>query len=658
MSILIEYVYKLSLNLKVSQELMNIEYRKIKLIRWIILLLLAVIPCLLLPEKFADMKLEQLIRHNNIDNSVKFIYADNREITCWKENPDDLEGISYVFLPSYADMEAIGVDTIAGRVDFESGSGCISVGKDEKRICAFRTDEMYNMVFYNTKEEIIGSKKLMFLKSGKLPTMYVATRSGSMEKLDADKRYKEKGAVELYDEEGRLLFADELRSISGRGNHSFSFDKKSYQVKLKTPRDVFSMGTSDTWILLSNVFDTAYIRNMLAYEMALQADMPGSPESEYIDVYFNGIYAGMYQLSEKVEIGRNRLDIRNLEEQNIALNGGSLEYVDTFISEDRKRKGTKLKHSPQDITGGYLLEHDYGDKFAEVTSGFVTDTNEAFALKSPEHASESEVDYISRLMQEIECAIAAADGYNPVTGKHFTEYIDMESWADKYLVEEITRNNGGGGTSSYFYKQQDAVSEKVFGGPVWDYDKGFGRLDGYNGNTRDLALLTLYNGYTSWFSYLYGHEEFVDAVKREYRDKFSGYLEVMAEEKADEYLARIEKSAVLDQARWGHVYGTYGEDTVDYMDEAGYIKQFIRERKAFMDEIWLEDAETFFVHFKDREGGGNRRFVVKAGECMQDYPTETKEGEEFPGWIIEDTGEPFNLQTPVTRDITVVGAWK
>lgn len=637
---------------------MNIEYRKIKAVRWVMLLLLAVIPLLLLPEKFSDMKMEQLIRYNNIDNSVKFIYADNREINGWKENPDDPEGISYVFLPSYADMGEIGVETIAARVDFQRGGECLSIEKDEKRICAFQTDEIYNMVFYSAKEEIIGSKKLMFLKSGNLPAMYVATRSGSMEKLDADKRYKEKGAVELYDEKGRLLFADELRSISGRGNHSFSFEKKSYQIKLKAPRDVLAMGESDTWILLSNVFDTAYIRNMLTYEMALQANMPGSPESEYIDLYLNGVYAGMYQLSEKVEIGTSRLDIRDLEAQNIALNGDSLDYVDTFVSEDKKKKGTKLKHSPEDITGGYLIEHDYGDKFSEVISGFVTRTDEAFALKNPEHASESEVDYISRLMQEIEDAIMAKDGYHPDTGKHFTEYIDLESWADKYLVEEITRNNGGGGTSSYFYKQQDAVSEKVFGGPVWDYDKGFGRLEGYNRNTRDLALLTLYNGYTSWFSYLYEHEEFVDMVKREYREKFSDYLEIMAEEKADEYLARIEKSAVLDKARWEHVYRTYGEETPDYMAEAGYVKQFILERKAFMDEIWLEGAETYFVHFKDREGGGNRRFAVKAGECMQDYPTYTKEGEEFLGWTVEDTGEPFNLQTPVTRDITLVGAWK
>ena len=49
-------------------------------------------------------------------------------------------------------------------------------------------------------------------------------------------------------------------------------------------------------------------------------------------------------------------------------------------------------------------------------------------------------------MQEIEDAIQTEDGYHPVTGRHYTEYIDLESWADKYLVEEITRNNGGGST--------------------------------------------------------------------------------------------------------------------------------------------------------------------------------------------------------------------
>lgn len=637
---------------------MIVEHKKIKLMRWLLVLATAVVPLFFLPKWFADMKIVELLSKNIIESSMTFTYTGNREIKCYNENPDNVEGMSYVFLPSYADMTQIGVEVIADRVDFAGGEEAITVRAGEYAVCSFEAGIPYQVHFYNAAGKEIGSEAVTFLKSGKLPTMYVTTQTGSMEKLDADKKYKEKGFMELLDETGEVIFSDDLRSISGRGNQTFTYEKKSYQLNLKTPADFMEMGTSDTWILLCNVYDPAYIRNKLTYEMALQAGMSGSPKSEYIDVYFNGSYAGMYQLCEKVEIGENRLEIADLEAQNRALNGEKLDYADTFISEDGRRKGIKLMRNPKDITGGYLIEHDYGEKFAEVTSGFITAMNETFALKNPGHASEEEVAYIGKLMQEIEDAIKSEDGYHPVTGKHYTQYIDLESWADKYLVEEITRNNGGGSTSSYFYKPQDAISTKVYGGPVWDYDKGYGNASSFNKNTRDLGFLTLHVDYTSWFYYLYQHEDFVEMVKKEYRKKFADYLSEMTEVKADEYLEQIEEAAAPDRARFAHVYRGFGEEALDYKMQAEAVKQFIRERKAFLDEVWLEDAVIYMVHMKDEDGNGNRCFGVKEGECIRELPAEEQEGRIFLGWTIEGTQEVLTPQMPIMEEVTVYAAWE
>jgi len=642
---------------------MIVDNRKLKKIRWLFIIVSAVLPLFFLPKLFTDMKIYDLLRKSKIDTSVTFTYTGDRQIKCYNDNPDDPESMSYVFLPSYADMTQIGVETIAERVDFTGGPETITVRSKEYTTCGFETGLPYRMHFYNASGTEIGTRDVTFLKSGGLPVMYVNTRTGSMEKLDADKTYKEKASIEFLDPEGALVFADDIRSISGRGNQTFTYEKKSYQLNLSVAADFMDMGLSDTWILLCNVYDPAYIRNKLTYEMALQAGMPGSARSEYIDVYFNGAYAGMYQLCEKVEIGENRLEIADLEMQNRALNGEVLDYADTFVTEDGRGKGVRLARDPQDITGGYLIEHDYGEKFDEVTSGFVTDSGEHFALKNPDHASEAEIAYISNRMQEIEDAIRAEDGCNPVTGKYYTEYIDLESWADKYLVEEITRNNGGGSTSSYFYKPQDSLSTKVYGGPVWDYDKGYGNASGYNKNTRDLAFLTLHMDYTNWFYYLYQHEDFVEMVKKEYREKFSDYLTVMAEEKADEYLAQIEASAMLDQARFGHVYRTLEENLElpfspdNYKLHAQAVKQFLLERKAFLDEVWLEDAEICMVHFKDADGNGNRCVGVITGECIENLPVEDRDGMQFLGWQIAGSGEFLTTRTPVRQELTVYPVW-
>lgn len=643
---------------------MIIDNRKLKRIRWLFIIALTIIPLFFLPKLFADMKIYNLLRKNIIDTSVTFTYGEGRQVKCYNENPDDPECMSYVFLPSYADMNQIGLETIAERAAFTGGAETITVSSKEYVTCGFETGIPYRMHVYNASGTEIGARNVTFLKSEGLPVMYISTRTGGMEKLDADKTYKEKASIEFLNQEGELVFTDDIRSISGRGNQTFTYEKKSYQLNLSVPFDFMDMGLSDTWILLCNVYDPAYIRNKLTYEMALQAGMPGSPKSEYIDVYFNGVYSGMYQLCEKVEIGENRLEIADLEIQNRALNGEVLDYADTFVTDDGQGKGVRLARNPQDITGGYLIEHDYGEKFIETTSGFITDTGEHFALKNPNHATEEEVAYISGRMQEIEDAIRAEDGYNPVTGKYYTEYIDLESWADKYLVEEITRNNGGGSTSSYFYKPQDELSAKVYGGPVWDYDKGYGNASNHNKNTQDLAFLTLHMDYTSWFYYLYQHEDFVEMVKKEYREKFSDYLSVMAEEKADEYLAQIEAAAVLDQARFGHVYRTLDEnqnipfDTENYKLHAQYVKQFIRERKAFLDKVWLENAPVCMVHFQESDGTGNRCFGVISGECIERLPVETQPGMQFAGWKIEGTETLLTTETPITEDITVRPVWE
>lgn len=176
--------------------------------------------------------------------------------------------------------------------------------------------------------------------------------------------------------------------------------------------------------------------------MAVNAGMEGSPSSEFVDVYFNNAYHGTYLLTEKVEYGKNRLDYEDLESQNMALNGIKLNIYETFSIDEGVQKGYLLPETPADIPGGYLLEHDYGGKYDEESSGFKTADNECYVIKNPKHASVSEVEYISNLFQEIEDAVKSENGYNEKTGKHYSEYIDMKSWADKYIVEELTKNHG------------------------------------------------------------------------------------------------------------------------------------------------------------------------------------------------------------------------
>ena len=175
---------------------------------------------------------------------------------------------------------------------------------------------------------------------------------------------------------------------------------------------------------MSNVEDPAYIRNKITYDMAIAAGMEGSPESQYVDLYINHTYHGMYQLCEKVEIDEERVSIANLEKENKRLNK-DIQKCGHF--EEEKRKGTVLSREPGDLTGGYLLERDVPDKYREEISGFVTDSlGDLYTIKEPAYASEAEVNYISGLVNAMEKALVSSDGINPDTGMSYRGKIMMK----------------------------------------------------------------------------------------------------------------------------------------------------------------------------------------------------------------------------------------
>ncbi len=582
--------------------------------------------------------------------SMRFVVgstAPEQEIRCFTQEQTD-----YLFLPSYANAGNVKISFAgADRAVFRRGEEEISL-KSGEDIASLVCDEPYELSFYDRAGNRIAGRNMVIMHSANLPALFLETQSGSMEMLDADKDYEERGKIVLFDAGGSIVCVDKLERISGRGNSTWFYPKKSYGIRLKNRTDLFGMGSADNWILLSNVEDPAYIRNKITYDMAVAAGMEGSPESQYIDLYINNTYHGMYQLCEKVEIDEQRVPIADLEEKNKRLNG-DLNKCGRFETEEKK--GVALVTEPDDLTGGYLLERDVPEKYWEEISGFVSESlGDLYTIKEPAHASQVQVDYISAFVNDMEKALIAEDGINPDTGKHYTEYIDLHSFAQKYILEELTKNNGAGATSSFFYKPQDAVGTKLFAGPVWDYDKAYGSLTGINESSRDLCYLMLRDtNCTTLFWRLYAHQDFREAVSDCYEEFFSDYMREAAEEKVDEYGQEILSSVAMDQIRWKEE----GSAPLDYPYELERIKTFLLERKQFLDEVWTGEGELRTVTFVS-ESGEERYVSVAAGETLErlpgSEPGKVSGDQMFDGWFTED-GEVFDCTVPIFEDIIVYG---
>ena len=357
--------------------------------------------------------------------------------------------------------------------------------------------------------------------------------------------------------------------IRGRGNSSWSQairdnGPRPYQFKLEKKLNLMGMGSAKTYTLLKS--DQIQSTNKTLMDMSIDMGMKYTPQSEFVDVYMNGDYIGMYTLAEKVQINAERVNISDME--------GEIE--------DAEASGTGIESL--DLTGGYLLEIDNTNEDLQ----FRTQGNRV-SIKSPENldttvADGSRYDYIINLMTDLFDAVYG-DGYlknGDYAGKHFTEVMDMDSVTRYFLEQELTANLDNGLGSTFFYKDKDSIDGKIYMGIVWDNDRCCAS------NTIEGWFVPEINGYgpsgtqsdgaDGFFKAMCKHKEFISYVLAYYKNNindnninatFKAYAA-----KADENGAYINTAAAMSRLRWNHTWPF----------APAKLGSFITQRAAWVDE--------------------------------------------------------------------------
>ncbi len=236
---------------------------------------------------------------------------------------------------------------------------------------------------------------------------------------------------------GEYNFENKEAQIRGRGNSTWGYPKKPYKLKFSSKTKLFGNAKAKTWTLIANYIDDSMMRNYLAYNVAQEFDdLNYTTSTKYVDVYINGEYNGVYLVCEQVEVNDNRV----------------------AISEDYT-----------DVNTGYLIEMDAwaSSEGVEGIDYFVCE-GKNFTIKSPEVEPDKMGEYIAYIKEYLTQCFQALDSndYDLVT-----QYIDVNSFADSYLLNELFKNRDVDYSSFYMYKDKDA---KLCSGPVWDYDQSAG----------------------------------------------------------------------------------------------------------------------------------------------------------------------------------------
>ena len=202
------------------------------------------------------------------------------------------DGRCYVFLPSYAQMENLHIE-IPPEMNIFLNEINLS---EQTNFDIFELSVDYDCVLNN---EV--TTTLQFLQSANVATLHIDTVTGTMDAIHESKLNEEFATIALYESNGKLNHLDKACTIKGRGNSTWSYDKKPYSLELSSSSNLLNMGSSSNWILLANAVDESNLHNKIIYDLANELHMSGSPDCRYVDVYLNGSYNGLYLLTTKIE---------------------------------------------------------------------------------------------------------------------------------------------------------------------------------------------------------------------------------------------------------------------------------------------------------------------------------------------------------------------
>ena len=536
---------------------------------------------------------------------------------------------------------------------------------------AFRVQMQY-------ADTVLESDLYVFSSTG-TPSMYLDTESGSMEGVDSDesKETAENADFLICLPDGGMDSTGTC-VISGRGNSTWHLKKKPYNVNLTEKQSILGMPECRKLCLLSNTFDSTLLRNRISSQIAISLQMRDTPRGEFVNLFLNGKYNGLYYLSQRVKTGGS-VNIKNLEDNILRANGLNEDQVNAQT--ENADEGTQTENplyperialhsseddplkawaydwhdNPKNNTGGYLLQ--LHERYNGTDCWF--NTNErTFRITSPEHPTADQVNYLQQLMLDAEGAIYSGDGVNPATGNSYSDYLDMNSWEDMFLLEEYFVEWDGERWSFFITKDRD--DPLLYCGPMWDFDHSAGiMLYGTYPRTA-VSTLMFRDSRTGWFHQLLKLDSFNAEIRQRWKERFGPAVRRYLEEDMQTEIEAIRSSAYMNDIRRENT-GDFDEDVRDLVDWMG-------QRADFLDS-YLEDPDSWCrvkFHFR----WGELSHYVQSGDTLgylplaqygeTQIPSQIRKNE-ITGWkdengaeispdIVIDSDRDFYAVMPVIND--------
>ncbi|NRA12092.1 MAG: CotH kinase family protein [Crocinitomicaceae bacterium] len=444
---------------------------------------------------------------------------------------------------------------------------------------------------------IIGCDEPVVLDSSNLPIVIINTVGGATipndPKIDATMGiiYNGPGVIN-YMTDPHNEFSGDI-GIELRGSSSQSFPKKQWGVETRTNLgqtndvSIFGMAFDNDWVLQAPYSDKSLIRNVLAYDMGWDLE-EYSPRTQLCEVVLNGQYEGVYVFMEKIKRKDGKVGTNDIEQEDISGN---------------------------ELTGDYVLKVD------KTTSGGII----AWSSAIPPYVGASEVigfqchdpsidslnatqlNYIETYITDFENALNGPNFSDPILG--YAPYIDMISFIDFFLVNEVSKNVDGYRISSFLNKIRASEGGKLYAGPLWDFNLAFGNANYCDGGNTSGWEIDFYNQCSGglqnpfWWEKLTQDPNYTHDLNCRWTEMRQGAWHsdsLMA--RIDNYASYIDNAQQRNFNRW-QIHGTYiwPNNFVgnNFQEDIAYMKDWIIARVGWMDANMFGSCPDLGVEEKE-----------------------------------------------------------
>lgn len=470
---------------------------------------------------------------------------------------------------------------------------------DGDNLPELKQGKSYILQMIDEDDEIIAETEVRFYFLNDVATVFIDTETGAMDKIEADKEYKESAQYAVYTQEGILDIEGEC-SIKGRGNYSWRQAQKPYNIILENEETILGMGRQKKWALLSNWGnDIRQLRNKVALDVGRLAGTPYSTQCEFVNLYLNGQYNGLYLLSQRV----------NIEEEVV------LEFDERYKDE----------------------------------SAYFTTKHQNVVIKEPENVSAEQYTYISDFLQQTDTAIYSETGVNDNTQKAYSEYIDMDSWAIMYGLQEYFVQWDVEFSSFYMYMNEE--NPILYAGPIWDFDYSCGELyyGSYPKMTCNLLWVKDFKG--RWLKNLSRHEEFQEYCENAYLDVLSPVVSKYLEEEYWTLVDSIDNAVYTDSVRWS-------KGNISVEENAEKLYDWLVARQKFLNNYYANEEGYYRVAFEF--SWGTVYYYVEKNTALGFLPTyeygEAVGYSDIIGWQ-DEYGKEVEADDIITGDVVYKPIW-